>query len=113
MSKAIHRAKDENAERLDGYGGIERYLKKLSDPIHSDKELLIEVESVATVLLVHVEVFLQQVDDTVVVAREQSGIGNDTYVDDILIKFSSFLTFSFCAFIGFANMDVSQHVLTM
>lgn len=26
MSKAIHRAKDENAERLDGYGGIERYL---------------------------------------------------------------------------------------
>lgn len=46
------------------------YLQKLSNPIHSDEELFIEVESVAAILLVHVEVFLQKVDDAVVVTRE-------------------------------------------
>lgn len=52
------------------------YLQKLSDSIHSDEELLIEIESVARVLLVHIEVFLQQVDDAVVVTGEQSGSTN-------------------------------------
>ena len=49
---------------------MKTYLQKLSDPIHPDEEFLIEVESLAAILLVHIEVLLQEVDYTVVVARE-------------------------------------------
>lgn len=50
------------------------YLQELSNSIHPDEEFLIEVESLAAILLVHVEVLLQQVYNAIVVAREQSAM---------------------------------------
>lgn len=47
-------------------------LQELSDTVHSRQELFVQVERIAALLLVHVEVFLQQVYDGIVVASEQS-----------------------------------------
>jgi len=42
--------------------------QKLANAIHSRQELFVQIQSIAALLLVHVKVLLQQVDDGVVVA---------------------------------------------
>lgn len=48
------------------------HLQKLPDTVHAGQELLVQVQSITALLLVHVEVLLEQVNDGIVVAGEQS-----------------------------------------
>lgn len=48
------------------------HLQKLSNAIHARQEFLVQIQSIPALLLVHIEIFLQQVDDGIVVASEQS-----------------------------------------
>lgn len=46
--------------------------QEFSNTVHSRQELFVQVQSITTLLLVHVKVFLKQVNDGIVVAGEQS-----------------------------------------
>ena len=46
--------------------------QELCHSVHPDEELLIKVQGISGLLLLHLKVFLQEVDNSVVVAGEQS-----------------------------------------
>ena len=46
--------------------------QELRHSVHPDEELLIKVQGISGLLLLHLKVFLQEVDNSVVVAGEQS-----------------------------------------
>ncbi len=48
------------------------HFEEVCNSVHPDEELLVDVQGFPGLLLVHVKVFLQEVDDPVVVAGEQS-----------------------------------------
>lgn len=48
------------------------HFEKLAHLVHAHQETLVQIQCILALLFVHIEVFLQQIDDAVVVAGEQT-----------------------------------------